>query len=125
MKRPPTAAICNALYPADMLAAIGKRWDAKDYFANVSAALRIKAATEALGEDLARTVSKMKKDEATKWCATNIPPTGWLPPQIRTAHYKGPLLVTIATDKPVAKAKAPARGKTKAAPKKAARRKKA
>jgi hypothetical protein len=32
----------------------------------------------------------MKKDEATKWCTTNVPPTGWLPPEIRTAHYKAP-----------------------------------
>jgi ParB family chromosome partitioning protein len=99
-----TAALCNALDGAAMIAAIRKRWDAKDYFANVAGALRMKAAVDALGDDTARALSKLKKDEAVKWCVTNIPPTGWLPPELRTAHYHGPKVKAAARVKPAKKA---------------------
>lgn len=89
MKRKETAAVCNALDPKEMLAAIAKAFDAADYFANVSASIRKQAVTEAMGE-VPAVVAKMKSDAQAKWCTTNLPPTGWLPAQLRTEHYKPP-----------------------------------
>lgn len=90
MARKETAAVVNALDPKETLAAIRETWDAKDYFAAISGAMRKRAVRECLGPDQERTMGKLAKDGQTKWCVTNVPKTGWLPPELRTAHYDGP-----------------------------------
>lgn len=111
MARKETAAVVNALDPKEMLAAIREAWDAKDYFAAISGAMRKRAVRECLGEDQERTMGKLAKDGQIKWCVTNVPKTGWLPPELRTAHYDGPSAAAKAKAKPAAKAKKKAKKK--------------
>lgn len=119
MKRKETAAVVNALDGPSMLTAIRKAWDAADYFGNVSADIRVTAVREALGEDRAREVSKMKKDAAVKWCTTNVPGTGWLPPQLRVDAYKAPSPGKTSAKAPAKAAPAKPAAKKKAKAKKA------
>lgn len=114
MKRKETAALVNALDGPKMRIAIRKAWDAADYFGNVSADIRVNAVRESLGEDRAREVGKMKKDQATKWCTTNVPPTGWVPPQLRVESYEGPKVAKTSAKAAPAK---PAKKNAKAAKK--------
>ena len=83
-------AICNALNPSLINPALRGAFDAKDYFAGVSKALSLKAIEEALGADLARQQAKNGKAEIVAFAIENVPPTGWLPPQLRAKGYDGP-----------------------------------
>jgi ParB family chromosome partitioning protein len=83
-------AICNALDPKLINPALRGVFDAKDYFAGVSKALSLKAITEALGPDLARQQEKKPKADIVAFAAENVPPTGWLPVQLRPKGYDGP-----------------------------------
>lgn len=100
MKRKETAAVVNALDPKEMLAAILKAWDAKDYFASISGKQRVMIVEEVLGAEQARVAGKLKKDKQAKWCLDNITPTGWLPPQLRPASYKATVAKAGASAKP-------------------------
>lgn len=106
------AAICNAIDPAALNAALRGAFDAKDYFAGVSKALGLKAIEEALGPDVARQQAKKGKTEIVAFAIVNVPTTGWLPVQLRAKGYDGP---------PVGKAMKSA---AKKPPKKAAAKKK-
>lgn len=117
-------AICNAIEPKVLNAALRGAFDAKDYFNGVSKLLCLKAIEEALGADLARQQSKNAKLDIAAFAIENVPGTGWLPVQLRAKGYDGPpvkkasgKLVSIADGK-----KKPAKGKTaaKAAPAKRA-----
>ena len=70
--------------------AITKEFDAKDYFAGVSMQACVDAVHCAMGEDHAAKVAKMKKGDAAKFAAANVPRTKWLPKELRTCHYVGP-----------------------------------
>jgi ParB family chromosome partitioning protein len=104
------AALCNALKATALNKAIRETFDAKDYFDAVSKGLVVVAVRETMGDDHAAKVAKMPKGEAAKFAVANVPKTGWLPPQMRTAHYDGP-----AAKKTTAKKPAKARAKTKTA----------
>jgi ParB family chromosome partitioning protein len=103
----PTA-ICNAIEPKALNAALRGAFDAKDYFNGVSKALCLTAINEACGPDLARQQSKNPKGDIADFAIANVPKTGWLPPQLRAKGYDGP---------PNAKGKVvalpPAKGKAK------------
>jgi ParB family chromosome partitioning protein len=98
--------ICDALDSGRLKRALAERFDAKDYFGGINGEMRVKAAAEVVNADEAGKVRKMKKSESVAWCIANIVPTGWLPPELRTAHYDGPGAAV-----PAAEEKKPARRK--------------
>jgi ParB family chromosome partitioning protein len=84
------AALCNAIDAKAFNKALRETFDAKDYFDSIGRPQIVAAVREAMGETHATNVGKLKKDAATKFAVTNVPKTGWLPLQLRTAHYDGP-----------------------------------
>lgn len=125
LKKDGVASICNVLKPADLNKAIRAAFDAKDYFKAVARSIIVSATAESMGADHARNVGKMTKAEAAKFAVANIPKTGWLPSQLRTAHYDGPQKMAKAKAKVKAKAKTKSKTKAKAKARKvAAKRKK-
>lgn len=90
MKDDSHAALLNVLPTKVFMPALRKEFDAKNYFGSVSMATVASAVEEALGVEHVAKVRKMKKAAAAKFAAANVPPTGWLPVELRTAHYDGP-----------------------------------
>lgn len=115
------AAICNAIDPKALNAALRGAFDSKDYFAGVNKALCLKAIEEAMGADMARQQAKKPKGEIAAFAIENVPKIGWLPVQLRAKGYDGPpvkaakLAVLADRKKPVKPAK------RAAAPKKVAK----
>ncbi|CAN7308052.1 ParB/Srx family N-terminal domain-containing protein [Phyllobacterium sp. LjRoot231] len=70
--------------------ALRGRMDYEDYFKSVPKAFVMKAIVEALNEDEARKVASLKKPDLAAFALANVPPTGWLPVELRTVHYSGP-----------------------------------
>ena len=83
-------ALADAIDSGTMYVALRDKFDAEDYFGGVSKPLVLKAIGETLGEDQARGAGKLKKKELVEFALKNVPPTGWLPPELRTSHYPGP-----------------------------------
>lgn len=81
----------DAVTPKVMLDALRKRFDAEDYFKSAPAALCLAAVSEALGADEARKLTGKKKAELVKWCVANVAKKGWLPIELRTKSYDGPV----------------------------------
>jgi ParB family chromosome partitioning protein len=109
-------AICDAIEPKSLNAALRGAFDAKDYFNGVAKALCLTAIDEALGPDLARQQSKNPKGDIAAFAIANVPTTGWLPPQLRAKGYDGPPVKkgkVVALPAAKGKAKPPAK---KAAP---------
>lgn len=76
---------------ADILqTALRDRFDAEDYFKSVPKSFTLAAIREAIGDDQAQKAEKLKKGEIVALALANIPKTGWLPPELRTARYAGP-----------------------------------
>ena len=110
-----TADLFEAMNGTRVVAAISDQFDAKDYFASVSMDAIVSAVRCSMGDDHADKVAKMKKPDAAKFAVSNVPPTKWLPKQLRTAWYTGP----EEEAKTAAKPKAPPAKKTaKKVPKK-------
>jgi ParB family transcriptional regulator, chromosome partitioning protein len=70
---------------------IAGTFDAKDYFGSIGMQTIIAAVRCAMGDDHAEKVAKMKKPDAAKFAAANVPGKNWLPPQLRTPWYTGPI----------------------------------
>lgn len=87
---PEIDAICNRLDPELMRDALNKRFDAEDYFAKAPKAFAIGAIAEVCGDSEARARETKPKSEIVKFALANIAGTGWLPRELRTAHYAGP-----------------------------------
>lgn len=82
------ALVLNSLNPKTLNAALRKRFDAKDYFESVNKELCLKAIEEAMP---AITVNKtLPKAKIAAIAVANVPKTGWLPAELRTARYDGP-----------------------------------
>lgn len=98
---------------------VADHFNAEDYFKGVPLATIVAATRSALGQETSDRVAKMKKSDAVKLAVEQLPKKGWLPPELRTSHYRGPADVKAA---PTARAKAekPKVAK-KAAPKKVAK----
>lgn len=84
------ACLVEALEPDALQEALRQHFDAGDYFKAVPARLSVAAIGEALNEDEARKAAKLKKGELVEFAVANVPPTGWLPPELRTSTYAGP-----------------------------------
>lgn len=82
--------LCDALDGEALTAALAETWIAEDYFAGISKPLVIRAIEESIGPDEARKAGSKKKKELTEFAVANVPQTGWLPPELRTAHYTPP-----------------------------------
>lgn len=95
--------------------AIVRAFDAKDYFASVSMPAIVDAVKCSMGADHAAKVAKMKKPDAAKFAAANVPGKGWLPALLRTEHYTGPIEIEAAkkVKKPKPVKKVPAKKKRK------------
>ncbi|MFA7293777.1 MAG: ParB/RepB/Spo0J family partition protein [Rhodocyclaceae bacterium] len=111
------AAICNAIDPKALNAALRGAFDAKDYFAGVSKALNLKAIEEACGPDLARQQSKNGKPDIVAFAIENVPKTGWLPVQLRAKGYDGPPKAKVLAVVPKGNAGKPKRSSKKPAAK--------
>lgn len=114
-------AVCNEIEPKSLNAALRGAFDAKDYFDGVAKALALQAIEEALGPDIARQQGKNKRPEIAAFAFANVPPTGWLPIQLRAKGYDGPPVVKPAPVPIDVEIDAPAPTKKAAAAKKAAK----
>lgn len=103
-KHEDVATICQLIDPERLNKALRAGFDAEDYFNGVPKALCLAAITEAVNADEARKVSGRPKGEIAKFAIANVPKTGWLPVELRTANYDGPV---------TKKAKAAPKGKAK------------
>jgi ParB family chromosome partitioning protein len=76
--------------------ALRARFDAEDYFKTVPRSFTVAAIAEAINADEARKADKLKKGELVAFAVANVPKTGWLPVELRTASYAGPGAVKAA-----------------------------
>lgn len=90
LKNPDRAALCNAIDGKRMNEELRKAFNPKEYFNGIDKEWIGQAVFEAMGQEHAAKVAKMKRGEAAVFAAGNVPKTGWLPPWMRTAHYDGP-----------------------------------
>lgn len=109
-------AVVAKLPPAAVNRYIADNFNAEDYFKGVSLDMIVGAVRAAMGEDHAGKVAKMKKGDAVKFAVDNVTKKGWMPPELRTVHYKGP---TEGKASPAARAKAEKPTPAKKAAKKA------
>lgn len=92
--KPPLAdsgidALLAAIDPPTLGVRLAEAFDADDYFKSVSKPLVLQAIREAgFSEDQAKT-STMKKGDLVAFAVANVPKSGWLPPELRTANYSG------------------------------------
>lgn len=70
---------------------VAAAFDAKDYFATINMPSIVEAVRCVMGDDHASKVAKMKKADAAKFAAANLPAKGYLPKQLRTEWYTGPV----------------------------------
>lgn len=82
--------IVDALPAKIINAASIKHFDAKDYFPKAPIGIVLKAIGEAVDESHVKTLKGKTKSAAWKFALANVPKTGWLPAELRTAHYTGP-----------------------------------
>lgn len=92
LKEPAYAAVVNALHGPDLLAQLTAQLvkNAPRYFGGAGKRSNIDAIKEALGADTARQVGKGTGKTISAFAAKHVPPTGWLPEQLRPAAYKAP-----------------------------------
>ena len=83
-------ALAAELDAGNTYVALRDRMDYEDYFKSAPKAFVMKAITEAINEDEARKVASLKKPDLAAFALANVPPTGWLPVELRTVHYSGP-----------------------------------
>lgn len=81
------AALVNLIDPGAMRAALIETFDAEDYFGSVSTSVARAAYAEMTGKTL---MASAKKAEVASMAAARAKETGWLPAELRTAHYDGP-----------------------------------
>lgn len=111
--------ICALMAPAAMKRALLTQFNAESYFNGVSKAMGVRAILECRPEKryAEKDFASNKKADIVSMACDAAHDTSWLPPELRTKHYDGP----GSKGWKAAKAPAPA----KAAPKKAAVKKKA
>lgn len=86
-----SGALAAAIDPERLDAQLRSAFDAQDYFKSVSKPFAIAAIKAAISEDEAKRAANLKKPELVGYCVTNVPGTGWLPPELRTENYAGPM----------------------------------
>lgn len=87
---PGVAALCAMIPRLDDC--IRRKFDAKAYFDSAPKPVIFRAIVEALGEEKAVELHLATKGRAelAKFALAHVVPTGWLPPQLRTAQYHAP-----------------------------------
>jgi ParB/RepB/Spo0J family partition protein len=83
-------ALREAITPKVLNAALRKRFDAKDYVESAPKAYVLRAIREAKGEAAAKEIAGKKRGEINAAALVHVIKTGWLPAELRTAHYDGP-----------------------------------
>lgn len=117
------SAILAALKPSTVNTCIVSHFDYTDYFTSISVAGIADAVRTAVGDKPADTVAKMQKKNAVEFALGHVPQTNWLPKEMRSVHYDGPVEVAPEPKKAAPKkADAPKKPAKKAA-KKAAKKK--
>lgn len=106
-----SALVANTIDGKAMNKALRESFDATDYFSGVSKEFCRRAVLDAMGKDHAGKVANMKTKEAAEFATMHVPKTGWLPPELRTAHYDGPKVKAASTAKPKKAAKKTAKRK--------------
>jgi ParB family chromosome partitioning protein len=96
-----------AIQPRHLSAALRKRHNWGEDFERRPKPLLLEAVAEAFGKDEAARVGSLPRDKLTAWCKVNIPPTGWLPPELRFPGFALPGAKKPAATKPAAKTSAP------------------
>jgi len=102
-------AMREAMPAAIVNAKIAARFDAEDYFGSAPKGFVIKAIAEAINPDEARKAAQGSKRELAVFATKNLKGSGWVPKELRTLHYKAPVV------KASAPAAAPPAGAAKAA----------
>lgn len=82
--------IASLMTGAKINAHLRKAFDANDYFSGAPKSFVLKAITEAVNADEARKIGGKTKADIAKFALANVVKNGWLPPELRTAHYDGP-----------------------------------
>lgn len=86
-----SGALASAIDPERMDWHLRSAFDAEDYFKSVSKPFAVAAIKAAVNADEAKKAENLKKAELVAYCVTNVPGTGWLPPELRTENYAGPM----------------------------------
>jgi ParB family chromosome partitioning protein len=81
--------ICDAIPAAAMNDALQNTFAAGDYFERAPKAITLQAIEETLGKDAVKPLAGQKKSEIASFAARELPAKGWLPHELRTAHYAG------------------------------------
>lgn len=89
LKKKPLQALVSRLPAAAVEKAISERFDKFEYFKSVPMAMIVAAVRCSLGDQAADHVATLKKSAAVEYASNEV--KGWLPPELRTAHYKGPV----------------------------------
>jgi ParB family chromosome partitioning protein len=112
------SALLAAMKPSVVNSKIVAHFDYTDYFNSVSVAGISDAVRTAQGDKPADTVAKMAKKNAVDYAVQHVPATNWLPKEMRSVHYDGPVEPAPAPKKTAAKkASAPKKPAKKAAKK--------
>lgn len=111
-----TIAFCKALPAKELNDAIVKHFDLTNYCHLAPKPLLLKAIEEAFNKEATVPLQDKSKKEIAEFAIKELPKKGWLPVEMRTAHYKGPTAKPAAS-KPAAEKPAP-KAKAKSAPKK-------
>ena len=83
-------AVMTLLDPEVLNGFMQKAFDADAYFAGAKKSQILDAIGEALGDDVKKQWSKAKAPDITFFAVHNVPPTGWLPVELRTHGYVAP-----------------------------------
>lgn len=81
------AAVAAALDPRKLLEALRAEFDDEAYFNGAQKEFSLRAIEEACGADAATRLANKPKEEIATAAITNVPKTGWLPPEMRPACY--------------------------------------
>lgn len=112
-------ALVKALPAETVIRETQKAFAAGEYFDGAAKPIVLQAIRESLGAQQAAMLLNKPKGVIAEFATREVPQTGWLPPELRTPHYKGPSPKGTTKPAPAASSKAkPA--KSAKAPKKPA-----
>jgi len=120
---PALAALLAAMKPALVNAEIRRTFEYEDYFNSISVAGIADAVRTAQGDAPGDSTAKMAKKNAVQFALQTVPGTGWLPKELRSVHYDGPVEAVPAKKAKPAKAPAKKAAPAKKVAKKAAKKK--
>lgn len=92
LKKPGVACLLKAMDAKSLEAELRAQFsnNAEDYFKSIATKLALVAIEEACGKLVKSQWQNRRGKDVKAAAARLVPPTGWLPPQMRSPHYKGP-----------------------------------